>query len=286
MTQSRVPEGAGLGERGALAVAVAGATARALGRDLGAEELARIARIAAAPAVADGDIAVVGGTVAWHADGAAPRPEALAVDPGRIEESLLLFQCEPPLDPIGSAEVPAVVSVAGRVREALGRGRLEDVTGLWREEWEVRGVGAPDAAAGSPASCTRRAARCGPRAAGAAASSRPGPLRASAGPAAGRRSGRRRGGPDSASTRLASTCAASRWTDRGRGIIAGLVRWRRNDSGDAAQEGHVHQARQRALPDRRGAAQDAGQPARAGAGPDPQPEDRRRSASTASGRWT
>lgn len=146
VTRSRVPEGAGLGEWGALAVAIAAATARALGRDLGAEELAGIARIAAAPAVADGDVAVRGGTVAWCADGGAPRPDALAVDPGRIEESLLLIQCEPPLEPIGSAEVSAVVSVAGRVREALGRGRLEDVTGLWREEWAVRGIGAPDAA--------------------------------------------------------------------------------------------------------------------------------------------
>jgi hypothetical protein len=146
VTQSRVPEGAGLGEWGALAVAVAAATARALGRDLGGEELAGIARIAAAPAIADGDIAVRGGTVTWSADGGAPRPEALAVDPGRIEESLLLIQCERPLTPIDDAEVPAVVSVAGRIQVALARGRLEDVTGLWREEWEVRGAGAPDAA--------------------------------------------------------------------------------------------------------------------------------------------
>ena len=132
VTQSRVPEGAGLGEVAALGVAITGAAARALGLALGAGEIVRVARLASAPDAGECEVAARGGG-------------PLAVDPGRVEESLLLIQCEAAVPPVASAEAPVVASVAGRVREALAAGRLEDLVGLWLEEWEARGAGAPEA---------------------------------------------------------------------------------------------------------------------------------------------
>lgn len=126
VTQSRVPEGAGLGEEEALAAALSGAAARAFGREPG-----------------EGGIAARGGVVEVGTDGGCT---SLTVDPGRVEECLLLVQCDAPLRAIGPAEEPIVASVAQRVREALVGGRFEAVVALWREEWEARGAGAPETA--------------------------------------------------------------------------------------------------------------------------------------------
>jgi hypothetical protein len=132
VTQSRVPGGAGLGEEAALAVAVTGAAARALDLALGAQEIVRVARVASGPD---------GGECGLASRGGGPR----ALDPGRVEESLLLVQCEAAVPPLAEAEALAVAPVAGRVREALGAGRLEDLVGLWLEEWEARAGRAPEA---------------------------------------------------------------------------------------------------------------------------------------------
>lgn len=143
VTQSRVPEGAGLGEVAGLGMAVTGAAARALGLALGAGEIVRVARVASAQDAGQCDVAARGGALASAPGGASP--EVLAADPGRVEESLLLFQCEAAVPPVASAEAPAVASVAGRVREALVAGRLEGLVDLWLEEWEARATRAPEA---------------------------------------------------------------------------------------------------------------------------------------------
>ncbi len=132
VTQSRLPEGAGLGEVAALGVAVTAAAARAVGLGLGAEELVRVARLASASDGGECEVAVRGGGPP-------------AVDPARVEESLLLIQGEAAVPPVALAEAPAVAAVAGRVREALAAGRLDDLVGLWLEEWEARAARAPEA---------------------------------------------------------------------------------------------------------------------------------------------
>jgi hypothetical protein len=145
VTQSRVPEGSGLGEAAAVAVALAGAASRALGRPLEAPDVARVAGEAGAP-LADGFLAARGAALALAADPGGDWPAPLAVDPARVEESLLLIQCEEPMAGIGGAQTPAVRALAGRVLEALVEGRFEDVVDLWLEEWAVREAGAPESA--------------------------------------------------------------------------------------------------------------------------------------------
>ena len=146
VTQSRVPEGSGLGESAALAVAVAAAAARACARAIGSAEIERVAAAAAAPALADAGLALRGGALVLETGPGGPRLEALAADPGRIEESLLLIQCEAALPALAGAEIAAAASVAMRVREALASGRLEDLVALWLEEWAVREPAAPEEA--------------------------------------------------------------------------------------------------------------------------------------------
>jgi hypothetical protein len=77
VTQSRVPEGSGLGESAALAAAVAGAAARVLGSDADPEEIARLASEAEPPGdgvaagIREAHTAVRGGTLALHPEAAA-----------------------------------------------------------------------------------------------------------------------------------------------------------------------------------------------------------------------
>jgi D-glycero-alpha-D-manno-heptose-7-phosphate kinase len=165
VTQSRVPAGAGLGESAALAVATAAGVCRALGRNLDPDVLAPLLRDAevrgtgALGGVQDYQTAFRGGPVALHLEPGVPRAEALAVDPARIEECLLLVDSgRPPRPPRGGGEVvrghvegdervrACVARVAGAargVREALVEGRVDDVTGLLVEEWEARKQLAP-----------------------------------------------------------------------------------------------------------------------------------------------
>jgi hypothetical protein len=147
VTQSRVPEGSGLGEDAALGAAVAGAAACVLGRELGPEELARLALEAegadgeASGRIREGDTAVRGGLLAFHLHGEGVRVEPLAVDPARVEESLLLVEATSPRMAAPAAAV--VGDVAGHILEALREGRFEDVVSLWAEEWDAREAGAP-----------------------------------------------------------------------------------------------------------------------------------------------
>jgi D-glycero-alpha-D-manno-heptose-7-phosphate kinase len=159
-TQLRVPAESGLGGPAALAVAVAGAVSGALGRAVDPDQLWALVRDAetssslAPTGSRDAHAAVRGGVLAVHLDPAEVRVEALAVDPARVEESLLLIdggaagasgglgwealkgQIE------GDARVQDALDTLGRaargVRDALVAGRFEDVGDLLAEEWEAR----------------------------------------------------------------------------------------------------------------------------------------------------
>ena len=145
VTQCRVPAGSGLGESPALAAAVASAVARA--QRAGFDE-SRIARIASEAGAAGGGAAVdeaechtavSGGVLALHPEPAGLRVERLAVDPARIEESLLLVDAGGKASGAsGDGATPAIQDIASRVRDALVEGRFEDVVELWAEEWEAR----------------------------------------------------------------------------------------------------------------------------------------------------
>jgi galactokinase/mevalonate kinase-like predicted kinase len=149
VTQCRVPEGSGLGESSAQAAAVAGALALLRGPGLDQDEVARIASEAGAPGdeaptcYEECHTAVRGGVLALHPEPAGWRVETLAIDPARVEESLLLLDVGTPRS---SDAVPAsaISSLASRVRDALLGGRFEDVVGLWSDEWEARRTAAPD----------------------------------------------------------------------------------------------------------------------------------------------
>jgi D-glycero-alpha-D-manno-heptose-7-phosphate kinase len=159
-TQSRVPAGSGLGGSSALAVAIAGAVGRATGRELGPDEIWPLTRDAEARAIAvptgiqDYHPAIRGGVLCLHLDPAAIRVESLAVDPARVEESLILvdagatrfsginnwdvFKGQFDGDGRVRGALAAIASVARQVRDALVAGRFEDLIGLMREEWEAR----------------------------------------------------------------------------------------------------------------------------------------------------
>jgi hypothetical protein len=104
--------------------------------------MARLALEAEPPAEAgarvlrEGHSAVLGGALVLHTDGSGLRVERLAVDPARVEESLLLVQTS---GPAGGHRAPPVPGVAARVREALLAGRFDEVVPLWAEEWESEG---------------------------------------------------------------------------------------------------------------------------------------------------
>jgi len=149
VTESRLPEGSGLGDETAFAVALAGAFATAIDRPLSAEAIVRLAEAAIREAGMRADTlaagaAVRGGAVLAGPGGEAP-VEPLGVDPARIEECLTLVDAG-----AGSSEPPAT-RVSRDVRAAIVGGRLEDVVGLWAEEWDERdrlraGWASPEAA--------------------------------------------------------------------------------------------------------------------------------------------
>ena len=137
-TQTRLADGTGLGDAGALAVALTGAVARALGRDLSSDDVLRVAAEAArhaardAPAAGAEAAAVHGGIVAVE-HGAAAGAEVLPVDPARVEESLLLVDTGR-----AARSVPPVSRDAtDAVRAALLAGRLEEILDLWAEDWKA-----------------------------------------------------------------------------------------------------------------------------------------------------
>jgi D-glycero-alpha-D-manno-heptose-7-phosphate kinase len=146
VTQSRVPPTSGLGGSSALAVAVASAALRAVGRDGELESLLPKLRDAS---LKDLLTAVHGGVLAIRIDSGRIDASRLLTDPGRVEESLVLVDTgaasSPGLEalpPVGSEEplrrgLAEIASAAGQLREALLAHRYHDVPALIDAEWEV-----------------------------------------------------------------------------------------------------------------------------------------------------
>jgi shikimate kinase len=138
VTEWKLPAGSGVDGDSALAVAATAAVARILGRSLEPQELLRLAREASRRAGRrdeDGHHeALWGGVVLTEGAGDSLAAKALRVDPGRIEEALLLVDAgEAGAEP---ARPPAVRSAGlmERVVAALVAGRSEELVGLFGEE--------------------------------------------------------------------------------------------------------------------------------------------------------
>jgi D-glycero-alpha-D-manno-heptose-7-phosphate kinase len=160
VTHSRVPAGSGLGGSSALAVAIAAAAARLLGRELDEEHLWPIVRDAEAQCirvptgVQDYHAAIHGSVLGVHLEPGAIRVEKLAVDPAAIEECLILvdagatrfsginnwdvFKGQIDGNPLVRESLGTIAQVAVEVRRALLDGRLADVAPLLAREWEAR----------------------------------------------------------------------------------------------------------------------------------------------------
>jgi len=160
VAESRVPAGSGLGGSSALAVTIAAAACRAVGRGFTEDELWPIVRDAEAQCIGvptgiqDYLAALHGGVLAIHLEAGRIRVEPLGIGPERIEECLLLVDAGATrFSGVNNWEVfkgrvdgdlrvrealAAISAVAVRVRESLVEGRLDDVTPLVAEEWEAR----------------------------------------------------------------------------------------------------------------------------------------------------
>jgi D-glycero-alpha-D-manno-heptose-7-phosphate kinase len=159
-TQSRVPAGSGLGGSSALAVAVAAAVSRAVGKEVDHDGLWPVVRDAEAQCIGvptgvqDYHAALHGGVLGLHLEPGAVRVERLPTDPGRVEQSLFLVDAgatrfsginnwevfKGQIDGDGRVResLATIAGVARRVREALVAGRHHDVAPLMAEEWEAR----------------------------------------------------------------------------------------------------------------------------------------------------
>jgi galactokinase/mevalonate kinase-like predicted kinase len=150
-TQARVPFEAGLGSAGALAVALAAAAARATGRPLPTEALAAFAIHGEGPAAPACGLATVRGGVVVARVGTSPSGgERLPVDPGRVEECLLLV--DPASASMGPeatageaghpeperAALEEIAALARHMREALVGGRYGEIPALVAAEHEAR----------------------------------------------------------------------------------------------------------------------------------------------------
>ena len=139
-THARLPEGTGLADGPALAVALAGAVAAALGRRLPPGEIERLAGEAALRAgVASAGTgaeatAARGRAVVFEGGSAGARVTPLRVDPARIEECLMLLDTRSE----AATAPPPGVETAPSVIAALQDGRLEALVDLWAEEWAAR----------------------------------------------------------------------------------------------------------------------------------------------------
>ncbi len=160
VTCSRVPAGSGLGGSSALAVAIAAAASAAVGRPLDADNLWPMVRDAEARTIAvptgvqDYLAAIHGGVLAIHLEPGALRTERLAVDPERVQESLLLVDAgvtrfsginnwdvfKGQIEDLGEVRecLGHIVEAACGLREALLAARYEDAPRLINQEWESR----------------------------------------------------------------------------------------------------------------------------------------------------
>jgi D-glycero-alpha-D-manno-heptose-7-phosphate kinase len=164
-TRSTVPAGSGLGGSSTLAVAVVGAAAMVLGRDLGPDEIWPLTRDAEARCIAvpagiqDYMPAIHGGALAMHLEVGAIRVESLGLEAGRIDERLLLvdagatrfsglnnwdvFKAQIDGDARVRAALASIAAIAARVRQALLDGDDDRVGELMAEEWTARKALAP-----------------------------------------------------------------------------------------------------------------------------------------------
>jgi galactokinase/mevalonate kinase-like predicted kinase len=139
VTQVKVPASSGLGGETALAVALVGALAHALGRDASKRDVEQVAAqvtisaLGRAASVADVAAAVRGGCVACDAGRG---PVAVAVDPAAVEECLMLAEAG------GTNGAPAVVldpeGHGSRVQAALVRRRFDDLASVLADDWDAR----------------------------------------------------------------------------------------------------------------------------------------------------
>jgi len=165
VTRSCVPPGSGLGGSSALAVAVAGAIARAVGKRLAEDELWPVVRDAEARCIGvptgiqDYLAALHGGLLAIHLDAGRIRVERLAADLEKLEQCLALVDAGATrFSGINNWEVfkgridgdsrireslATIAGVASRVRAALVEQRFEALVPLLAEEWDARQILAP-----------------------------------------------------------------------------------------------------------------------------------------------
>ena len=140
ITEWKLPAGSGVDGDSALALASAAAVARAMGKQPGPDELVRLAREAARRAGRrdeDGHHpALWGGVVLTRGTGSTLEASPLPVDPGRVEEALLLVDSGEatahgidPTPPRG-----AEGGLTEQVAAALVGGRSEELVGLLAEE--------------------------------------------------------------------------------------------------------------------------------------------------------
>ncbi len=130
VTEWKLPAASGVDGAGALALAATAALDRALGRQTAPEELVRKARDAAERAghpADDGVLAAVsGGVLLARGAGGSLVAARVAVDPGRVEEALLLVDAGEPASGAGGARIAPAEQVAA----ALAEGRGEDLVAL------------------------------------------------------------------------------------------------------------------------------------------------------------
>jgi len=142
VTEWKVPAGSGIEGGAALALATTAAVSRALGREDQASELVALAREVAERAGRTDEhglhAALFGGVVLTRGRAGALEAERPAIDPGRIDESLLVVDGGAPEaagDDKASPPGPsALASRTGPIVEALRSGRYEDVVELLAEE--------------------------------------------------------------------------------------------------------------------------------------------------------
>ena len=142
VSEWKVPAGSGIEGGAALALATTAAVSRALSREDQATELVALAREVAERAGRTDEhglhAALFGGVVLTRGRAGALEAERPAIDPGRIDESLLVVDGgAPEAAGDGKASPPgpsALASRTGPIVEALRSGRYEDVVELLAEE--------------------------------------------------------------------------------------------------------------------------------------------------------
>jgi len=152
-TEWKLPVGSGVDGDSALALAAAAAVARAFGRESGPDEIVRLAREAGKRAGRVEDhghhAALWGGVVLTRGAGEGLVARALDLDPGRIDEALLLVDAgdagAQDAVPGSKASSGPAADVTERLVEALLAGRYDDVVGLVADETESAPPGGPGA---------------------------------------------------------------------------------------------------------------------------------------------